>query len=353
MAPNHTPEYLRENISGPLFTTCIIFLGLETVFILLLWTSRYYAAKERRNSVMEIFMTLTYITCCGKIAVVILLITHGGTGRHTASLTPPELRTALKLSLANSILCPVTTSLSKLGVLIFLHRILAHLGRWYRIVIRTTFVVVVLVLLVQILIPFVNCRPFRKTWEPRTPGTCAMKSLSLWRYAGNPNAITTLIVVAIPVPALARMKVSRGVKCGMAIVFAVCLAGIMAAFMRVYTFLQVENFDDITYENAKPMFWIIAESGIYLIAGIMLTLRPLVAKVFKGTALERILATSTMRNSRGWGGRKLSLKRYRTQRQIQAPAVKKERSVSDVKMVKVTIERPDFPRAYRPDGQWI
>jgi hypothetical protein len=277
-------------------------------------------------------------------------ITLGGTGQHIVALTPQKLDMALKLSTAN--LCPITTSLSKLGVLVFLHRILALSGRWYRVAIRTTFIVVLLVMLAQVLIPFVNCRPFRKTWEPQTPGVCAIESLSLWRYAGNPNAVTTLIVVAIPVPALAKLNVSRAVKCGMAVVFAVCLVGIVAAFMRFYSFLRVENFDDITYENVRPYCWIVAESGIYLIAGVMLTLRPLVAKVFKGTALERVLARSTTWSSRGWGSG-FSRRGYQMQGQVPAPTVKKQRSFSDVKAERVTIERADLPRAYRSDEQWI
>ena len=64
-----TPEYLVEDISGQLLATCITFLVLETIFVVLLWTSRYYAKGERTNSAMEMFMTSTYLACCGKITV--------------------------------------------------------------------------------------------------------------------------------------------------------------------------------------------------------------------------------------------------------------------------------------------
>jgi len=233
------------------------------------------------------------------------MIYTGGTGHHTASLTPHQRATALKLAAASQIICPMTTSFSKLGVLIFLSRILRQSGRWYRIAIWSTFALVTATMLAQVLMPFVNCRPFRKTWEPQVDGTCSIEILALYRYAGTPNVITTLLVIGIPVPVLAKLHVSRGVKTGLCIVFAICIVGVVAAFMRTYSYLKVEDFRDITYENVRPMCWIVAESGIYLIAGVMLTMRPLVRRVCKGTRMERFWTGSGER-SRSWGSRRFS-----------------------------------------------
>jgi len=281
-----------------------------------------------------------------------VLIKLGGTGHHTVALAPETLARALKLSTANQILCPVTTSLSKLGVLCFFDRILKQSGRWYRVTISVTFGLVFVIMLAQVLITFVNCRPFRKTWEPQTPGTCAIGSLELWRYAGSPNVLTTLVVMGIPVPALARLNVSRSVKSGLGVVFCVCIAGVVAAFMRLHAFLKVTDFHDITYENVKPLCWIVAESGIYFIAGVMLTLRPLVRKLFKGTTLERMLAR-TAGSSRSWGSRRFSRKLHQRQVQAAAPTTKKQRSMSDLTAERVELARAEIPRACRSDERWL
>jgi hypothetical protein len=78
-------------------------------------------------------------------------------------------------------------------------------------------------------------------------------------------------------------------KVGLGVVFSVCILGVVAAVMRFRSFLAVNNFNDITYENVEPLCWTIAESGIYLVAGCMLGLKPLVKKMCKFFAFGRLL----------------------------------------------------------------
>ncbi|KAL5115420.1 hypothetical protein ACEQ8H_006720 [Pleosporales sp. CAS-2024a] len=250
---------------------------------------------------MEVFLTLGFGVCVGKITIAMLMVKIGGAGRHLDTLPDSTIEKALKLSTALQIVCPLTTSLSKLGVLCLYHRIFAQTGRWYRPVIWATFGLVATIMVTQIPLPFANCKPFSKTWRPDGPGNCAIEGLYLWRYLGIPNVLTTLILVAIPVPALAKLRVSAASKLGLVVVFSVFILGIIAAIMRFQAFLEVTDFHDITYQNVKPLCWTIAESGIYLVAGILPTLKPLLNKVSKGTALERML-TRCPRSFESWSG---------------------------------------------------
>ena len=68
---DYTPEYLAEDVSVSLLVTSIVFLVLETVFMVLLYVSRYCAKGERTNRAMEVFMTMTYLVCVGKITIAI------------------------------------------------------------------------------------------------------------------------------------------------------------------------------------------------------------------------------------------------------------------------------------------
>ncbi|KAH7082041.1 hypothetical protein FB567DRAFT_594549 [Paraphoma chrysanthemicola] len=295
----YPPEYLNEDIGPSLFATCIVFLALESVFMILMIASRYVGKAERTNRSMEVFLSLTYVVCTGKITIMILLVELGGAGRHRVALPPSTVQNALKLSTALQIVCPLTTSLSKLGVLCLLHRILGRTSRGYRLVIRSTFGVVLVVMVVQVLYPFLNCRPFSKTWIPQKPGGCAITSLSLWRYLSIPNVLTTLVVVGIPLPALTKLQVSRSVKLGFVAVFLVCTVGVIAAIMRLRAFLKVADFHDITFENVEGLCWTVAESGIYLIAGTMLTLKPLLRKLCKGTIAKRLFGDRRKHSNSG------------------------------------------------------
>jgi hypothetical protein len=219
----------------------------------------------------------------------LVLIRIGGIGHHLAALPPSSITNALKLTTALQIVCPLTTSLSKLGILCLFYRVFAQASTPYRLIIRITFLLVLSIMATQVLIPFVNCHPFSKTWnpDPRYPGSCFLSGMALWRYLGIPNVFTTVIMVGIPVPALYRLHISRVMKVGYTMVFIVCIIGIVAAVMRFRSFLAVNDFSDITYENVKPLCWTIAESGICFVAGCLLGLKPLVQRLGKGTRLER------------------------------------------------------------------
>jgi hypothetical protein len=193
----------------------------------------------------------------------------------------------LKLSISSQIICPLTTSITKLSILILFYQILGQASRTYRLVIKSTFAAVLCVLLVQVIIPFANCKPFSRNWNPRGPGSCAIPGLNLWRYLSLPNVITTMVMIGIPLPALYKLKVSKMTRLGLGVVFGVCLVGVVAAIMRFYSFLQVKDFHDITYENIRPLCWTIAESGVYMIAGVMLTLKPLVKRLFGRKELDK------------------------------------------------------------------
>ncbi|KAH8704628.1 hypothetical protein GQ44DRAFT_732250 [Phaeosphaeriaceae sp. PMI808] len=342
-------EYLSEDVGMRLLATCLTFLGLETMFMCLLFASRFYAKGERTNKSMEVFMTLTYLVCVGKITICILMIMIGGTGRHLVSLPQTTIMTALKLSTATQIVCPMTTSFSKLGVLCFYHRIFGKSGKGYRIAIWMAFSVVTMVMVVQVLIPFINCRPFSKTWLPDTPGTCSIASLALWRYLSIPNILTTFVVIAIPVPILVKLHISRPMKFGLTIVFLVCVAGVVAGVMRLESFLRVQDFHDITYENVSPLCWTVSESGIYLIAGVLPTLKALLKALFKDTAIERFLAKSSQ-SSATFGGRKFSQRWHQKEPEI---AITKQHTLSDATTEEVEFEKSDMPKAYGAKGQWI
>lgn len=67
MMASYPPEYLAENIGDRLFATCIAFLVIDTIFIVLLHTSRYLGRDQQWNLSMALLMSLGYLTCVLKI----------------------------------------------------------------------------------------------------------------------------------------------------------------------------------------------------------------------------------------------------------------------------------------------
>lgn len=64
-----SPAYLAEDDSASLLEMSISFLVLETLFMILLWTSRYLSKDQKANLSMTLLMTAGYFTCVGKITV--------------------------------------------------------------------------------------------------------------------------------------------------------------------------------------------------------------------------------------------------------------------------------------------
>ncbi|KAF1971974.1 hypothetical protein BU23DRAFT_168768 [Bimuria novae-zelandiae CBS 107.79] len=302
------PTYVAEDNSHALLATCIAFLAIETTFMSLLYTSRFLSSEQKANWNMVALMTGAYIVCLGKITIGLLAIHIGGAGHHAATLSYPTITTALQLNTALQLVCPLTTSLSKMSILCLFYTIFGRTSARYRLVIRVTFVLCLITLLVQVVIPFANCRPFSATWTLGAESMCAINGLFLWKYLSIPNVVTTLVVVAIPIPALWKLHVSTATKAGLGVVLCVCVCGVIAAIMRFESFLAVKSFQDFTYAQVKPLCWTIAESGIYMVAGVLPTLRPLMRKLFGGTGFEKILSGrfrsgKSEQSEQSWGNR--------------------------------------------------
>jgi hypothetical protein len=118
------------------------------------------------------------------------------------------------------------------------------------------------------------------------------------------------------------------VKVGFVAVFLVRILGVVVAIMRLRAFLKVADFHDITFESVEVLRWTVAESGIYLVAGTMLTLKPLLKKVCKGTGMERLFSDSSDK-SRNRESRRSSRRWYREVSHTTLPLVKAHSSSSD------------------------
>jgi hypothetical protein len=68
---HYSPEYLAEDISGKLMAAAITMAVLDTTVIALMYASRWCGKGERKSRSMEVFMTISYFVCLGKIAVAI------------------------------------------------------------------------------------------------------------------------------------------------------------------------------------------------------------------------------------------------------------------------------------------
>ena len=151
------------------------------------------------------------------------MIKLGHAGQHIWTITPSQMTTLLKLVFALQILCPLSTSLIKLAILIFFRRLFGFQSKKHRIVIYITFAIISLLAIIQLIIPLINCSPISKNWDFTVPGKCRFDNMGLWRYLSVPNVVTSFLMLAIPAPAVWRLRVGVYTRVGLAITGVVCL----------------------------------------------------------------------------------------------------------------------------------
>lgn len=153
---------------------------------------------------------------CGIIqsAIQITLVAKFEYGKAKADI-PVHLRTSLwpaKLAYINQIVFKLTTPLCKLS-LCLLYRAMCSTStdrviRMTRLAIRGTIFLILGAYSSAFLVSIFQCTPISKTWNKKAAGTCI--DLVAFRMSTAVfNLITSVMVIAIPIPTLMRLKKHR------------------------------------------------------------------------------------------------------------------------------------------------
>lgn len=153
---------------------------------------------------------------CGIIqsAIQIILVTTFDYGKAKADI-PKETRDSpwpAKLIYVNQIVFKLTTPLCKLS-LCLLYRAMCSTStdrviRLTRLAIWGTIYLIVGVYSSAFLISILQCTPIDKTWNKKTDGTC-IDMVAFRMSTAVFNLITSVLVIAIPIPTLVRLKKLR------------------------------------------------------------------------------------------------------------------------------------------------
>ena len=65
------PSFLAEDNSASLLDTCIFFIVIEAIFIVLMYMARYVSSDNKANKWMTLLLTSAYCTCLFKITIAI------------------------------------------------------------------------------------------------------------------------------------------------------------------------------------------------------------------------------------------------------------------------------------------
>ncbi|KAI1473096.1 uncharacterized protein F4812DRAFT_411594 [Daldinia caldariorum] len=268
-----------------------VVVGVFTAIQVFVVAFRFYARSltASRYGLDDWLVLAALLTQLVQGGIIINSVRRGTVGYHSGYLeeTRPEAVTLfLKHLVAISILYSAAIWISKLSICILYRRLFPQ--RLVYILLCIIVSIMISTSIVAVILLFVACRPFWTNWAaPSIQSTYCIDKEALFVWSSLPNVVTDAVMLAIPLPIVWRLQVSRNLKIALTFTFFIGSIGLVASILRLVAFHNTNSFTDATYNAVELVIWTIAEPGIYLISACLLVYRPLLEKIRIAVSLVR------------------------------------------------------------------
>ncbi|KAF4634024.1 hypothetical protein G7Y89_g4084 [Cudoniella acicularis] len=271
-ASNCTVLELSVNVNHQLVLIAItaLVVSLATISVAFRFWSRYISRVSFGLDDISILGAL--LISFGKDVGTGLLLSHG-LGKHQIILNNEQLLAILKSFFASSILFFVAIAITKISILFFYLRIF-----WCdkKVVLgcNVGFTLIFLWLIANFLLAFLNCRPVEYYWDKTIPGgTCPISTLTVDFSTTGSNIFTDIFIMALPIPALIKLKIGRNQKIGISLTFLLGCFVCIAAVVRIPFILQTSPYD-FTFDNVQFAIWVDIELNLGIVCACLPTMLP-------------------------------------------------------------------------------
>ncbi|KAL4935401.1 hypothetical protein BDV06DRAFT_217461 [Aspergillus oleicola] len=197
--------------------------------------------------------------------------TRWGLGLHSEYVPPANIKPFGKMQYAGG---PIYT-LALLGFKISLLTSYLRIGGFvhsYRMVIHAAIIACVVNQVIFTIVLSVGCRPVAKQWDQSIPGTCINTVASYYGLAGT-SLIFDVIIIALPLPILARLKLKMRQKVLLGVLFGLGFFVTIIQIIRMFTVANLE-----TYANSES---IIIWSDVEISLGVIISCVPTYGPYFR------------------------------------------------------------------------
>jgi len=127
-------------------------------------------------------------------------------------------------------------------------------------------------------VPWIQCNPIAKTWDPTLPGTCwaAKVGTKIWIGTGAYSALMDFILAALPWTFLWGLLLRKTEKIGISVAMSM---GVVAGAVGIVKCVKLPNLGSgDSYNETDLYIWDIIESTVTMIAACIPTLRVLLRR---------------------------------------------------------------------------
>ncbi|KAF5025128.1 hypothetical protein F66182_2829 [Fusarium sp. NRRL 66182] len=138
------------------------------------------------------------------------------------------------------------------------------------------------------------CRPIRAGWDITVANATCVDRPAIYKATAALGAATDFMVLAIPIPVVIPLKISRRQKVGLICFFSVGGVTVFTSIMRLIALIKSMNTADQTWGGGPVLLWIFAEANLSIICATLTTVKPFFKHVY-----PRLLGTTNLKSGSG------------------------------------------------------
>jgi hypothetical protein len=251
-----------------------VFTALAAIAVVLRLVARRTTATPLGFSDYSIIVALALVI--GYCAAAGVAITPGGAGLHIGDLEPEELQIFGQAVLAEEFLWLSANTCIKLSILHFLLTIFCY-KRSFPYFAYALMTLVTLSFITFFIIGFLACEPLVKSWNPETPGICALRTPA-WLASSVLSVIFDICIFTLPIPVVCALQMRQARKLAIMAVFGLGVAIIVVAGLRINSILYI-SIPDHTFISLNVSQWSILDCTLGIINACMPLIPPVLTYV--------------------------------------------------------------------------
>lgn len=247
---------------------CLLFI-LQRVYV--------RAVVQRTFHWEDVSLGVAYVFSVVLQALIVRGFARGILGIHSWEMPIDKFVLFLEVLYQLPILYNPVQCGAKLALLLLYRRLAPQM--WYKITVWFVGFVVVGSSVAILFATIFPCNPVRSAWDLTiTNGTCIDRP-GLYQATAILGAITDLMVLAVPIPIVVTLQISRKQKIVLVAAFSIGGVTAFTSIMRLVALINQMGDIDQPWGGGPVLLWIFAETNLSIICGTLPTVRPLLSHI--------------------------------------------------------------------------
>ncbi|KAF2787589.1 hypothetical protein K505DRAFT_396381 [Melanomma pulvis-pyrius CBS 109.77] len=205
-----------------------------------------------------------------------------GFGRDMWSIPPDNITNSLKWLYVAYFMYQVAEFLCQLSILAFYLRIMINFKS--RLVVWILMGLVTCFGLGNSFSMIFQCMPihfFWDGWRGEMPGSCGVDVRLFGFVRGGIEIFLDLAILTLPLPMLAKLKMSKKKKLQIMSMFCVGFIITVVSCLRLWAFVRFAQTQNPTYDNTSGLYWCATESNLFTVVACMPAVHAIMHKVLR------------------------------------------------------------------------